>query len=274
MNNIVSALLWFALIGGALGLLLAIASKLFEVKTAPRIIQITELLPGANCGGCGYTGCSALAASIVEGKASTNACCASNDETSKKIAEIIGVKAESAVRFRAQVMCSGTCDIAKKKYEYDGIDDCIAANKLCGGEKKCPYGCIGHGTCIRACKFDAIHIVDGIATVDQSKCTGCGACASSCPKQIIKLIPHDAKHWVGCMSIDKGAEAMKYCTRACIGCKKCEKVCPTGAVTCVGFLASIKYEDCINCGECVKNCPRKIICSAETNKVEIAESND
>jgi RnfABCDGE-type electron transport complex B subunit len=260
--------------GFIFGILLAFASKVFFVKEDERKEKMIGFLPGANCGGCGYAGCSALAAAIVEGKASTNACCASNDETSKKIAEIIGVKAESSVRYRAQVMCSGTCDVAKKKYEYDGIDDCIAANKLCGGEKMCPYGCIGHGTCTRACKFDAIHVIDGIATVDYSKCTGCGACVASCPKQIIKLIPYDAKYWVGCMSAVKGANAMKYCSRACIGCKKCEKGCPTGAITCNGFLASIKYEACIDCGECVKNCPRKIIMSSETNRVEIAKNTE
>jgi heterodisulfide reductase subunit A-like polyferredoxin len=158
-------------------------------------------------------------------------------------------------------MCSGTHELSKKKYIYDGLDDCISANRLSGGDKLCPNGCIGLGTCAAACKFDAIHIINGVAAVDYKKCTACGACVASCPKSIIKLVPYDAKFWVGCMSHDKGPITKNYYEIGCISCKICEKNCPTGAIKVDEGVASIDYSLCSNCGECEKRCPRKIIWS-------------
>jgi electron transport complex protein RnfB len=268
MNNIVVALVCFACISGILGIILALASKIFAVKTDERIEKLIDLLPGANCGGCGYTGCAALAQAIVEGKAEVNACHSVSDENLAKMAEIMGVEASHGKRYRAQVMCSGTHELAKKKYIYEGIADCEAANKLSGGDKLCPYGCIGLGTCASACKFDAIQIINGVAAVDYDKCRACGACVAACPKGIIKLIPYDAKHWVGCRSEDKGPVTRKVCDVGCIGCKICEKNCPTGAIKVTDFVAEIDYEKCIGCGECEKNCPRKIIWSDNSQKNE------
>ena len=259
--NILSALICFAVISGILGLILAFASKIFAVKVDERVEQINELLPGANCGGCGYTGCAALAEAIAQGKAPVNACNSVSDEITEQIASVMGVKAEKSVRYRAQVMCSGTHEFAKKKYIYNGIADCAAAMKLAGGDKLCPNGCIGLGTCKAACKFDAIHIINGVAAVDYDKCRACGMCVSACPKGIIALIPYDAVHWVGCKSTDKGAVTKNYCEVGCIGCKMCEKKCPTGAIKVTDFVAEIDYEKCTGCGECEKACPRKIIWS-------------
>lgn len=261
MQNILTALLCFAVISGVLGVILAFASKIFAVKTDERIEKIAECLPGANCGGCGYTGCDALASAIVEGKAPVNACAVVSEENLKKIGDIMGIKAEHGKRYRAQVMCSGTHELAKKKYIYNGIADCAAATKLSGGDKLCPNGCIGLGTCKAACKFDAIHIINGVAAVDYNKCRACGACISACPKGIIKLIPYEARHWVGCMSSDKGPVTKSYCDVGCIGCKLCEKKCPVGAIKVTDFVAEINYELCTGCGECEKVCPRKIIWS-------------
>ena len=268
MNNILTALACFAVISGILGVILAFASRVFAVHTDERVEKISECLPGANCGGCGYTGCAALAEAIAAGKAPVGACNSVSEEGLAAIGEIMGVKAERGVRYRAQVMCSGTHELAKKKYVYKGIADCAAANKLAGGDKLCPNGCIGLGTCKAACKFDAIQIINGVAAVDYDKCRACGACVSACPKGIIKLIPFDAKHWVGCRSTDKGPITRSYCDVGCIGCKLCEKKCPTGAIKVTDFVAEIDYEKCTGCGECEKNCPRKIIWSDHSQDSE------
>jgi len=262
MNNIISAVVWFAIISAALGLILAIASKLFAVKTDERTEQIIEQLPGANCGGCGFAGCAALADAIVTGQAPVDACSVADDKNIAEIGRIMGVPCETGKeRFRAQVMCSGTNALSKKKYIYEGVSDCVAANRLAGGDKLCPNGCIGLGTCVSSCKFDAIHVVDGVAAVDYDKCRACGECVYSCPKHIIKLIPFSANYWVGCMSRDKGPITKNYCDAGCIACKLCEKACPTGAIKVTEFVAEINYDLCNECGECQNVCPRKIILS-------------
>ncbi len=259
MNNIGMALICFAVMSGLLGVILAIASRVFAVHTDERVEKITELLPGANCGGCGYSGCAALAEAIVAGKAPVNACNSVSTENLEEIGAVMGVKAEPGKRYRAQVMCSGTNELAKKKYIYEGIADCAAANKLAGGEKLCPNGCIGLGSCKEACKFDAIQIINGVAAVDYDKCRACGACLAACPKGIIRLIPFEAKYWVSCCSTDKGAVTKSYCDTGCIGCKICEKKCPVGAITVTDSVAKIDYEKCTSCGLCADSCPRKII---------------
>lgn len=267
MNNIVSAVIWFAVISGILGIILAAASKLFAVKTDERVEKITELLPGANCGGCGYTGCAALAGAIVNGEAPCNTCTVASPEAVNEIFAVMGVESTGTKeRFRAQVMCSGTNDHSKKKYIYEGVHDCIAAASLAGGDKFCPNGCIGLGTCVSACKFDAIHVIDGVAAVDYDKCVACGACVSACPKGIIRLVPFEAKHWVGCMSHDKGPITKSYCDVGCIGCKLCEKNCPVGAIKVNGFVAEIDYSLCTACDKCADICPRKIIWSADSQE--------
>ena len=182
----------------------------------------------------------------------------------QKVAAIMGIEAENTVRMRAQVMCSGTRDHSKQKYEYQGITDCQSAMQLGGGSRLCPNGCLGLGTCVSKCPFSAIEVRDGVAYVDYNKCQGCGVCVAACPKKIIKLIPFDAKHWVGCMSVEKGALTRSYCDVGCIGCRICEKNCEAGAIKVDGFLASIDYDKCTGCDVCVTKCPRKIIWSGET----------
>ena len=262
--NILMAVVWFAAMGLVLGIVLAIASKIFAVKVDERVEKISDCLPGANCGGCGFSGCSALAQAIVEGKASPTACNAAEDEAIDKISAVMGLSNEGRVRMRAQVMCSGTYEHALKKYVYEGAHDCIAAARLGGGDKLCPNGCIGLGSCAAVCKFDAIHIEDGVAAVDYKKCAGCGVCVVSCPKNIIKLIPYDSRHWVGCASYDKGAAVKKYCDVGCFGCKLCEKACEAGAIKVENNLAVIDYTKCTSCDKCVDACPRKIIWSSES----------
>lgn len=259
MSPVLTAFLVLAAVGAILGVMLAAASRIFAVKTDERCEKIQALLPGANCGGCGYAGCGALAEAIVRGEAPTSACKAGGPETSEKIAAVMGKKPEAFVRMRAQVMCSGSRGKTKRLYEYQGLEDCSAALRAGGGDKACPYGCIGHGSCATACAFGAISLVDGVAAVDPDKCRGCGTCVSACPKGIIKLIPFDAVYWVGCMSEDKGAQTRTYCEAGCIACRICEKNCPTGAISVVGGRAQIDYGKCDACGVCYEKCPRKII---------------
>lgn len=262
--EILTPILIFAGLGLVLGLVLAIASKVFAVQNDETAEKIAEVLPGANCGGCGYAGCRELATAIASGKAKITACTVGGEDTASEIAEILGVAiTEKTIRMRAQVMCSGTGELSRKKYIYAGAEDCIAAAKLGGGDRECPNGCTGLGTCVKACKFGAIDVINGVAVVDYKMCEGCGACVSACPKHIIKLIPFDSAHWVGCMSVDKGVMTRKYCDVGCIACHICEKVCPTGAITVNDFKASIDYSKCIGCDKCVEKCPRHIIWSAK-----------
>ncbi len=264
--SILYALVFFGILGAVAGLALAFFDKKLSAGSDEREEAVLSLLPGANCGGCGFAGCQSMTKALLDGKASVSSCGACSAENRAKINEILGIAAPDGKRFRAQVMCSGTNEYALKKYIYKGIDDCNAAAKLGGGPKLCPDGCIGLGSCVKSCKFDAIRVIDGVAAVDYGKCVGCGACVASCPKGVIKLIPYDAYHWVGCMSKEKGDTVRKFCDVGCIGCGICERGCENGAITKTGTLASIDYEKCVDCGNCVAKCPRKIIWSSTVQK--------
>jgi len=266
--NVIWAIVWFLIFGMGFGAILAYAKKIYTIEADERIELITDALPSANCGGCGYAGCKNLAEAIVKGEAKTNACPVGGSEMCAEIAAIMGEQVLESVRYRAQVMCSGTDDLARQKYEYDGIRDCDGANRLAGGSKACPNGCLGLGTCAKNCKFDAIKIINGVAAVDYDKCTACGACVAACPKRIIKLIPFNATHWVGCVSVDKGAVTRKNCMIGCVACGLCKKNCPEGTIEISDFNANIDYNKCTSCGECVKVCPRRVIWSNISQREE------
>lgn len=256
----------FIVLGILMGGALYIASKVFAVETDERTAKIIDALPGANCGGCGYAGCAALAEAIVKGEAEVSACPVGGAASAASISDIMGVEFAEKVKLRACIMCFGKTQYVQKKYIYNGISDCVAASKLGGGDKLCPSGCIGLGNCVNKCKFDAISIVDGIAVVDDKKCTGCGECLKACPKSLIKLISSDSKCFVGCMSCDNRKVTSKYCDVGCIGCRICEKNCSYGAVKVNGFIASIDNEKCIGCGVCAEKCPRGIISFIKSNQ--------
>lgn len=249
----------FAALGVLFGVILAIASRVFAVKTDERIERLTEALPGANCGGCGYSGCAAFAEAVIKGDAKPDGCRACKAENLKVIGEIMGVELGAPTPQRACVMCSGSCHTAVYKYHYEGAQDCIAAHRMGGGDKACPNGCIGLGTCVAACKYDAIHVIDNVAVVDPEKCSGCGACVNNCPMHIISMIPITGAYSVVCRSVEKGADTRKMCAVGCIACHICEKNCPVGAITVTDFIATIDQEKCIGCGKCASKCPRKII---------------
>ncbi len=263
MKEILIPILVFIGLGVLMGVLLAVASKVFAVHKDEKAEKINECLPGANCGGCGYSGCAALAEAIAKGEATVNKCSVGGREAAERIAAIMGVQAGPTVRMRAQVMCSGTAEFARKKYVYEGVADCVAASRIGGGDKLCSSGCIGLGTCVKACPFDAIRVKEGVAVVDYTQCKGCGVCVSACPKSLIQLIPFDSKHWVGCMSVENGKTTRQYCDVGCISCKICEKNCPSGAIALTKGAAKINYEKCTGCDVCVEKCPRHIIWSSE-----------
>jgi electron transport complex protein RnfB len=257
-------LIWIpvVIIGGLgliFGLVLSIASKKFEVKVDERIEKVRELLPGANCAACGHTGCDGFAEAVVEGKAGVSGCPASGAETAAKIAEILGVEAEEVERKIARVMCGGTYDTCRTKFDYSGIRDCAAIEPFYGGPSTCSYGCVGMGNCAKACPFGAMVIENGLAKVIASKCTGCGKCVEACPKKIIELVPVCLEYTVRCSSLDRGNIVRKSCDVGCIGCGRCVKACEEGAIKLHGTLAKIDPEICKNCGECEKVCPTKSI---------------
>lgn len=248
---------------GGLGLLFGVvlggASVVFAVKKDDRVDQVRELLPGANCGGCGYAGCDNFAAAVVAGEANPGGCPVNTAERAAKIGEILGIAVAGGERVSAMVLCRGAKGVAEEKYRYYGIEDCAAANRLAGGPKECAYACLGLGSCVKACKFGAIAVKDGVAVVDPDKCTACGMCVKACPKQVIGLVPYQAKYVVACRSKDKGNVVTKACRAGCIGCRLCEKACPVDAIRVEDNLARIDYQKCIGCGECALKCPRGII---------------
>ena len=265
-------LIAIAILGGlglVFGLVLAAASKVFYVETDPRLDQLNECLPGANCGGCGFAGCGAYAEAVLKGEAPVGKCASGGNEAAKAMAAIMGVQAEEVTRKVAMVRCSGarTFDAegnltkgAKMKAHYEGFHDCLAASKVGGsGPLSCKFGCLGYGSCTRVCKYGAISVKNGVAVVDEDLCVGCMACAQVCPRKVITAVEPDRNVVIGCNSLAKGAVTNRACTIGCIGCGKCMKTCPSGAITITNNLAQIDYSKCTNCGQCATVCPKGLI---------------
>lgn len=259
MNSIILAVLTVGIIGLAFGLLLAFASVIFKVEVDERVEKIEEVLPGANCGGCGYAGCSAFAHAVVEKGAPVDACVVGKSPVARQVGGIMGKAVANEAPKIARVMCGGDCEKASEKYDYYGVEDCYAANRLAGGQKSCPSGCLGFGSCTKVCKFDAIKVENGVAVVDEEKCTACGQCVKVCPKQIIRIVPKTGRVSVLCSNKKPGKEVNGYCKSGCIACGICAKNCPFEAITVENNLASIDYSKCKSCGICVQKCPKKAI---------------
>ncbi len=245
---------------GSMGLLfgagLAYASQKFAVEIDPRAIEIREALPSANCGGCGYPGCDGFANAVAAGEAPVNGCPVGGAECAEKIAAIMGVEAGTGTRQVARVLCKGHRECSVTLYDYSGITDCRAAHMLNGGDKGCKYGCMGYGTCVNVCNFDAIHINEfGIAEVDPEKCVACGACLEACPKDVIGYVPYGHKIIVDCNNKERGGHVKKNCDVACIACGMCTKVCKFDAIHVIDNVATIDYEKCVNCRACAQKCP-------------------
>lgn len=258
----VDILIAVAIVSG-LGLLfgvgLSYAAKVFEVEVDERVVQVREALPGANCGACGFTGCDGYAAAVVEGQVETNGCPVGGNNVAQQIAAIMGVEPGKIKRTAARVLCNGRSSVSNEKYDYQGINSCVAASQLFSGHKACSYGCLGHGDCVAACQFDAITITGGIARVIEDRCRACGMCVLACPKGLIELIDKTKKYSVICKSADKGAVTKSNCQVGCIGCMRCIKVCEHDAIHMDGTLAKIDYDKCTNCAQCSKVCPTMAI---------------
>lgn len=264
IKGIIIAVIIIAAVGLFIGIFLGIAAIVFKVFVDPREEEILANLPGNNCGGCGYPGCSGLAAAIVKGEAPVNACPVGGDTVGKAVADIMGVEAANSERKVAFVKCAGDCEKAKSSYDYTGEEDCSMAMYLPGqGPKTCNFGCHGYGSCVKACPFDAIEVINNVAVVNKEKCKACGKCVAACPRNLIELIPYHAKYVVACSSKDKGAATTKACSAGCIGCGLCKKNCEKNAIEVSDFHATIHYDLCIGCGECVEKCPKGSIVAHE-----------
>ena len=272
MNVILIALIALGAIGLIGSLLLYLVAKQFYVYEDPRVGQVEELLPGANCGGCGFPGCHGMADACVKAKDATNSlgtlfCPVGGNDVMANVASTIGLEAGSAEPKLAVVRCNGNICARPKVAVYDGAKSCAVAAATFSGETGCVFGCVGLGDCVKSCQFDAIHmnVETGLPEVDETKCVACGACAKACPKFVIEIrkkssmkSPTPKRVWVSCVNKDKGATARKACSSACIGCGKCQKVC-----TVENNVALIDNEKCKACGMCVSECPTGAIHATE-----------
>jgi len=263
MTIILFSIIILGSLGLVYGLGLALASKKFHVDVDPKIEQINEILPSANCGACGHPGCLAYAEAVATQGEEINKCAPGGETTVKDIAKIMGIKASTKERNVAVIHCqSGGKDNTLLRYDYQGIATCKAAILVTNGPNMCDFGCVFQNDCIAACTFDAIHLDEnGMRIIDTEKCTGCGACVKACPRNLIELVPVSKKVHILCTSHDRGGEAKKKCGNktACIGCGLCVKKCPVDAIEMKDNLAVINYEKCISCGQCALVCPTKAI---------------
>jgi len=271
INNLIYPAISIGGMGLVFGIVLGYANKKFYVPVDAMVPLVREALPSANCGACGYAGCDAYATAVVAGDAALNLCSVGGKATAEKIGEVLGVTVEMANPKVAFVKCKGTCGVAKEKYVYDGIKDCRQAVIAPGeGPKACNNGCLGFASCVRACEFNALHVIDGVAVVYKDNCVACGACVKVCPKDLIELVPATQEVLIECNSKSKGKSVKDNCEVGCIACTMCVKACPTEAITMVNNLATIDFDKCTQCGLCATKCPTKVISKPLKDRVNMS----
>lgn len=251
-----------AVLGGlglSVGVMLMAASKIFKVETNPLVEEVVEVLPGANCGACGYAGCADFADKVVNENAPIDGCPVGGFGAAQAIGGVLGQEVTESEKAYPYVRCNGGVNCVDR-FDYEGIEDCNAVMMLSDGEKGCSYGCMGRGTCVRACPFGALIINDDrLPEVNPHLCKSCSLCVEACPNDILVLAAATEKVHVRCRSHDKGKAVKAACTVGCIGCKLCVKACPEEAIKVTKFLAEIDQEKCTGCGACVEKCPQGTI---------------
>ena len=258
--NILIAAVALGLMGLLFGLLLMGTEKVFAIPADEKRDAVRAALPGANCGACGYPGCDGCADALACGNAPVNACPGGGKPVADKISAIMGnAEAADAVRKVASVICQGDSEHCKEKFEYRGIQDCVAASVVNDGNKACKFACLGLGTCARVCPFDAIHVdpVKKIAVVDDEKCVACGKCVAICPKGVLSLRPVTEDVTVRCRNTEPAKKVLSACSTGCIHCGKCFRACPHGAITMTNGLPVIDQSKCQHCMACADACPTK-----------------
>ncbi|MDR2850314.1 MAG: RnfABCDGE type electron transport complex subunit B [Verrucomicrobiota bacterium] len=254
MDPITTSTLCIGGIGLVSAATLAVAEKYLSIPQDTRIGSVTERLPGANCGGCGYAGCADYARAIVEDGAECNKCAPGGPACADAIAAFLGRVAAAMEKRTARVLCCGDETETSRRAAYNGITDCAAAQATAGGDKGCTYGCLGYGSCVRVCPVNAVTLARGIAKVDKDLCIACGKCVAACPRKLVKLVPAAARIHVLCSSKDKGPAVKKVCGTGCIGCRICTKFAD-GAIAMDGFLAVVDYAKPLANEETVAKCP-------------------
>ncbi len=268
-QSVLFAIIALAGIGVLAAIILYFVAQKFRVIEDPRIDIVNDLLPAANCGGCGYAGCRNFAETIVKsGSLDGLNCPVGGNSVMKQIAEALGLNADETDPMVAVLRCNGSFAHAPSKVIYDGASSCVFANTLFSGSSGCPNGCLGLGDCVVSCLFDAMYMDEetGFPVIIEEKCVACGACAKACPRTIIemrKVGPKSKRIYVDCVNTEKGALSRKNCDVSCIGCGKCVKICPHDAIVMENNLAYISYEKCKLCRKCVEECPTNAI--IETN---------
>ena len=261
MNPLVLTVLTLSLLGALLAVILYFVAQKFKVEEDPRIDEVEKMLPGANCGGCGFAGCRAMSEALVKNDNIDSLYCpVAGGDVMKSIAGYLGKSAAEKAPMVATMLCGGTCQKRPKVNHYDGALSCAVVNTFYVGETGCAFGCIGYGDCVLACKFGAmtLNTETGLVDIDPDKCTACGACVKTCPKGLIELRkkwPKNRAIYVACRSKNRGSVVMKACKAGCIGCGKCAKACPFDAITIDNFLAYIDPDKCKLCRKCVNECP-------------------
>ena len=266
MNTILITALVITVIGIVVGAGLVWTGNKFRVEVDEREAAVREVLPGNNCGACGFAGCDAMAAAIAKGEAPVGGCPVGGAPVAAKVAAIMGAdSAEAAERNIAFVRCKGSCAVTKNQGNYIGVEDCrsVVLNGL--HITDCDYGCLGLGSCVKVCPQGAIRVADGVAVVNRAKCVGCGLCVKACPKGLIELIPESRRVAVQCSNRDKGPQVKKVCSAGCIGCALCVRQCESDAITVEGNLAHVNYANCVQCGKCAEKCPAKVITAPVRN---------